>query len=199
MLSVYHQKYASKSDEELKLRAYVKEQELIQIFSKDKFNTGNEMVRIAVMGCGDKRFVKLHQVMFEKLLQRPVELFTFDITIEHLQGEPNVYQHDCTLPLPNPPYNLAYAHVLLKFIEPSKQWSVIENSYNALDTEGMAIHILNVEDYDPSMPLNDGYKVDLDKIEKALQERGIAYEKLYISSGPNMQIECLALILTKDK
>ena len=199
MLSSYHQKYASKPDVELELRAQVKEQELAQIFSQNSFISNNPTVRVAVMGCGDKRFVKLHQVIFEKLLHNPVELCTFDITTEHLQGEQNVHQHDCTVPLPNAPYDITYAHVLLKFIPQSQQWQVVENSYDALRAGGVAIHVLDREDYDPSLTLSDGYKVDLDNIEKCLLEREIPYKKMHIQSGPNGQIECLALVLLKSE
>lgn len=199
MLSTYHQKYASKPNEELELRAQVKEQELAQIFSQTAFISNDDTVRVAVMGCGDKRFVKLHEAIFAKLLQRSIDLHTFDITTEHLLGEQNVFQHDCTVPLPNPPYDITYAHVLLKFISQPQQWHVVENSYDALRAGGVAIHVLDREDYDPSLTLSDGYKVDFANIEKCLLERGISYKKMYIQSGPNGKIECLALVLSKSE
>lgn len=197
MLSQYHQKYSDKPDKELELRAKVKEHELVQIFSQVQLDTNSEVVRIAVMGCGDKRFVKSHEVIFEKLLQKPIELNTFDITIEHLQSESNIFQHDCTIPLPNPPYDITYAHVLLKFIEPSKQWSVVENSYNALKDGGLAIHVLDQEDYDPELPLKDGHKVNLSEIEQKLSEKDIRFQKIIIKSGPKFETDCMAMIIIK--
>lgn len=122
LLSLYHQKYANKSDDELALRASVKNKELGQIFDHTQLSTNSEIVRVAVMGCGDRRLIGYHEQYFKELLHRPVEVTTFDITIEHLKESKSVIQHDCALPLPNPPYDITYAHVLLKFIVTDKQW-----------------------------------------------------------------------------
>ena len=116
-LSIYHQKYVEQNDDEIQHKADAKEQELASIFQEVSLNTDSDPVRLAVLGCGDKRFVAHHKRIFENVLKRNVEVTTFDITIDHLAGESNVFQHDCTLPLRNPPYDITYAHVLLKFIE----------------------------------------------------------------------------------
>jgi hypothetical protein len=131
-LSQYHQKYASYLEEEILKRANEKEEELKAIFEKFSLQKDGEIVRLAVMGSGDKRFVEHHKRIFEKFVQHPVEVITFDITIEHLNGENNIFEHDCTIPLPNIPYDITYAHVLLKFIETDKQLDLIMNSYDAL-------------------------------------------------------------------
>src|SRR3989339_300677 len=85
-LSTYHQKYVDQSDEELQRKADSKEQELASIFQEVSLNTDSDPVRLAVLGCGDKRFVALHKRIFEQVLKRNIEVTTFDITIDHLAG-----------------------------------------------------------------------------------------------------------------
>lgn len=196
-LSTYHQKYSDKSDTELAQRAEVKNQELKQIFSQVKPKTNNNPLRIAVMGCGDKRFVQFHKQYFSEQLSKEVDLTTFDISTEHLAGEENVIQHDCRLPLPNQPYDLTYAHVLLKFIPSEKQWDVIKNSYDALCNGGMAIHVLDPEDYSGQQLSNGLYSVPLERWENNLKQNNILYKKISLLSGPKQNMEALGLLLIK--
>jgi hypothetical protein len=128
---------------------------------------------VAVFGCADKRLIQGHKVIFEKVLNKKVDLTTFDISIEHLLGEDNVYQHDCTYPLPNLTYDITYSHVLLKFIPTNKQLDLIKNSFSSLNSGGIAIHILDKADYETTdkksygkyftIPLVD-YKLELDNL-----------------------------------
>lgn len=191
-LSSYHQKYSNYSEEEIKKRADEKERELKNIFEKVSLETGSDIIKLAVMGSGDKRFVGHHKRIFEKFVKNLVEVTTFDITTEHLEGEENIIQHDCTLPLPNTPYDITYAHVLLKFIETEKQWNVIKNSYDALKNGGIAIHGFDKEDYaTDSDKLADGYfSVPLERWKKKLEENGIKYLEVPAKYG-------LAVVLTK--
>lgn len=191
-LSTYHQKYSNYSKEEIQKRADEKEAELKSIFEKVLLNTGSEIVRLAVIGSGDKRFVKHHKRIFEKFVQKPVEVTTFDITIDHLIGEENIIQHDCTTPLPNTPYDITYAHVLLIFIETEKQWNLIMNSYTALKNGGIAIHVFDKDDYSTTEPkLSDGYfAVPLDEYKNKLKEAKIEFLEIPIKYG-------IALVLVK--
>lgn len=191
-LSSYHQKYSSYSDAEIQGRVDAKESELESIFEKVSLNTGSEIVRLAVLGSGDKRFVKHHQKIFKKFVGKPVEVTTFDITTDHLIGEENIIQHDCTMPLPNLPYDITYAHVLLKFIETEKQFDLIMNSYNALKNGGIAIHVFNKEDYSTiGMKLPDGYfTVPLEEYENKLKEKEIKFLEIPVKHG-------LAFVLIK--
>lgn len=174
-ISVYHQKYASLSDKEIAQRIKEKAAELKTIFENVKITTANEPMRIAVLGCGDKRYVPAHKKIFAKLFNKPVEQTTFDITVEHLAGEENVIQHDCTLPLPNPPYNITYSHTLLKFIETGKQWNILKNSYYALKTGGIAIHVIDKSDYETTVPLGQW--------KKKLEENNIKFKEIPIKYG----------------
>jgi len=185
-LSPYHQKYTDQPDDELKRRADAKEQELASIFQEVSLNTESDPIRLAVLGCGDKRFVALHKRIFEQVLKRNVEVTTFDITIDHLAGEPNVFQHDCTLPLPNPPYNITFAHVLLKFIETEKQFDLLKNSFDALKSGAVAIHVFDEEEVKATSPkLPDGlWAVPLEKWKQKLTELGIEYKEIPLKYGP---------------
>lgn len=185
-LSPYHQKYADQPDDELKRRADAKEQELASIFQEVSLNPDSDPVRLAVLGCGDKRFVALHKRIFEQVLKRNVEVTTFDITVDQLAGESNVFQHDCTLPLPNPPYDITFAHVLLKFIETEKQFDLLKNSFDALKSGGVAIHVFDEEEIkatSPKLP-HDLWAVPLEKWKQKLTELGIEYKEIALKYGP---------------
>lgn len=191
-LSTYHQKYTNHSDAEIANRANEKRQELALIFEQTQLKTDDELVRVAVLGCGDKRFIKHHQEIFESFLKRPIEITTFDITTEHLLGGKGVVEHDCTLPLPGGLYDITFAHVLLKFIETSKQWDLIKNSYDALKPGGLAIHIMDKEDYETKEILlpNGQYAVPLEKWKAKLDELEIEHKEVPVKFG-------LALVLVK--
>ena len=191
-LSQYHQKYADKTDEEITKRANVKEQEIASILKKVPLRSNKGPLKLAVLGCGDKRFIAHHKKIFEHLLQKKVEITTFDITTEHLDGEEKIIRHDCTSPLPYAPYDITYGHVLLKFIERKKQFAVLKNSFDALKSHGIAIHILDKEDYETTTPkLSDGlWSVPLKRWEKKLKKIHIEYKKIPIKYG-------LALVLLR--
>lgn len=191
MLSVYHQKYANQSDEEIRRRIDAKEHELTAIKAANAApTTGSKLIDVCVMGCGDKRFVEGHRLIFQKVFGRPTHVSTLDINIEHLQGEADVTQHDITQPLPGGPYDITYAHVVLKFIDEGKHWAVIKNSYQVLKAGGIAIHVLDTEDYsEPDKMKDSGYHpVDLGSIKESLDEKNITYREVTIEYG-------LALIL----
>ena len=184
MLSKYHQRYSEKSDEELDKRIAEKEKELVVIkFAVNPVFNSN-VIDVAIIGCGDKRFIKGHRKIFLDVFGQQVNITTFDITVDHLTGENNVYQHDCTLPLPNGPYDITFAHVLLRFIEKEKQWQVVANSFDVLKTNGIAIHVLDPEDYE-NIEL-----VDLPAIEEKLLQNNIKFKKIKLSIG-------IALVLIK--
>ncbi|HBK33769.1 TPA: hypothetical protein DEP34_03315 [Candidatus Uhrbacteria bacterium] len=179
-LMPYHQKYRLRSDEEIHRRADVKEEELRRIFEAMNYKPTDNLIRVAVLGCVDPRMVSHHKRMFEKLLGKPVELTTFDITIEHLQGEAGIVEHDCTFPIPHPPYHITFGHVLLKFIETEKQWDVIKNSYEALMSDGLAIHVYDEEDVTTTAvkQVDGGWPVPLTRWKKKLEETGVTFQDL---------------------
>ena len=188
----YHQKYADLPDEEIQNKLNIKKEELVTIFKQNPYISSSPRVRLAVMGCGDKRFIRGHKIIFEEVLSKKVEVTTFDITTEHLQGGERVIEHDCTLPLPDGPYTFTYAHVLLKFIPTERQWNILENSIDVLEIGGMAIHVLDKEDYQTTgEKLPNGYfTVPIKRWSAKLQNAGIKYKEIPIRYG-------LALILFK--
>lgn len=191
-LSPYHQKYASQSDAEVANRVNEKKLELSEVFAQVQLKTTSEPVRIAIVGCGDKRYIRWHKEIFENILQKPVELTTFDIVIDHLEGGENVVQHDCTRPLPHGPFDITYAHVLLRFIETGKQWDLIQNTMDVLRSGGLAIHLLDTEDYETKEPIlsNGLFSVPLKSWEAKLDEYNIEYKEVPVKYG-------LALVILK--
>lgn len=189
-LSNYHQKYTNLPDEEIAKRADEKKIELLEIFKKFSLSTDTP-ARVAVLGCGDKRFVKHHKDIFENLLHKQVELTTFDISIEHLAGEENVIQHDCTFPIPKSPYDVTFAHVLLKFIETEKQWDLIKNSIDALKNGGLAIHVLDTEDYETKETLlpNGQFVVPLERWKQEIEKFGLECKEIPIKYGVILVIQ----------
>lgn len=191
-LSDYHQQFTIKSDDDIQRRIDEKEQELVQIFESVQLSTSGNVVRVAVLGCADKRLIQGHKRIFEKVLNKKVELTTFDLSVEHMLGEENIVQHDCTLPLPNMPYDITYAHVLLKFIPTEKQLDLIKNSFAALNSGGIAIHVLDKMDYETIGPkLPDGYfAVPLADYKLELTKLGIKFKEISNKYG-------VALVLLK--
>ena len=184
-LSDYHQQFTVKSNEDIQRRIDEKEQELIQIFESVQLSDDSGVVRVAVLGCADKRLIQGHKRIFEKVLNKKVELTTFDLSVEHMLGEENIVQHDCTLPLPNTPYDITYAHVLLKFIPTEKQLDLIKNSFAALNSGGIAIHVLDKMDYETISPkLPDGYfTVPLADYKLELTKLGIEFREISVKYG----------------
>ncbi|MBI4457507.1 hypothetical protein HY633_00920 [Candidatus Uhrbacteria bacterium] len=203
-LSRYHQNYLRRSDEDLARRAEAKKIELAKILDAVDFRPGHVPVRVAVLGCADPRFVGHHKRMFEAAFKKDVELTTFDIEAEHLKDEEGAVQHDITTALPNPPYDVAFGHVVLKFIETEKQWDVLRNSFDALRSPGLAIHVFDEEDVTMQLPNQpDGYwSVPIERWKKALEKDGIIYRELHWSidiGGPSpiRGIKGGALVLIK--
>lgn len=179
-ISDYHKNHMGRSEEETDRRIFVKELELKKILSETNYKPGFEKVRVAVLGCADKRFVKRHKLIFEKLLQKPVELVTFDITIEHLEGEENVFRHDITTPIPDTPFDITFGHVVLKFIETSKQWDAIKSAYDALRSPGLGIFVYDMEDITTTTPIQaDGYfSVPMETYKLKLAQENMKFKDL---------------------
>lgn len=71
-LSPYHQKQAQLSDAQIAQRAQEKENELKAIFKQTPLKTTKNLMRIAVLGCGDKGSNATHGyyvVSLERLLE----------------------------------------------------------------------------------------------------------------------------------
>lgn len=181
-LSEYHQQQANLPQEKFLDKVQAKVDELELILRTIPFTPPNP-AKVAILGCADKRYIPFHQQMFETQLHVAVEMVTFDIVIDHLAGVPGVVQHDCTLPIPQGPFDLTYGHVVLKFIEPERQWLLIKNSWDVLRAGGLAIHVIDTED------IQNG-EVALDKLKKQLGLEQIDFQEIKIKYG-------VALVLRK--
>ncbi len=196
-LSQYHQKYLNRTDEDIAERIVAKEFELKQIFDDIKYFPSKPQIKIAVLGCGVKYFVEAHKIIFTKLLNVDVEITTFDLILDHLIGEEGIVQHDCTLPLPDGPYDVIYSSVLLKFIATEKQWNVLMNSYMALNDDGIAVHILGDENnnaIDVKLGYND---VPLHKLRDKIHRAEIKFKEVDLLTGPKLNHKELGWILFK--
>ncbi|OGL73544.1 hypothetical protein A3E39_00325 [Candidatus Uhrbacteria bacterium RIFCSPHIGHO2_12_FULL_60_25] len=208
MPSAYHEAYAKKTDADIAHRVHVKELQLRQLFmtlGMPQFSSPT--VRIAVLGCADKRYVSLHEKMFSSLLQKSVAQTTFDITVEHLAGEKGVIQHDATLPLQGGPFEITYSDILMRFIEPAKQIAALKESFDALVPGGLAIHLFGVEDYDPPpnyIPVPGTFRVDLNLLQFELTKMKIPFMELPVriettppGSDKKLVIEDMEFVLRK--
>lgn len=137
---------------------------------------GSIPFRIAVLGCADKRFLTIHKRIFQQLLNRDFRILTFDVVIEHMEGERDVVRHDCTLPLPNGPFDFVTSHVLLKFIPKDRQFLVVASAQEALTSGGIAAHILDHEDIASS-------DVDLATIKELCKESDIQFKTIDLPLG----------------
>ncbi|HJN85147.1 MAG TPA: hypothetical protein QF873_02405 [Patescibacteria group bacterium] len=200
-LSTYHEKYASRSDDEMQTRADVKEEELRRVFKQLDINFESETIRVFVVGCGERRLVSHHKRILEELTGKKVDQVTSDISIDHLSGAEGVIQHNAIEPLPGAPYDIVYAHVFLKFIESDLQWTVVKNTYDALIDGGVAIHVFDREEIDATEEtIADGaYAVSLGGLKGHLSELSISYEVIEwtIEGILPMPLAGLALVLRK--
>ncbi len=191
-LSDYHRQYQNQTDIEVLQKAFEKKQELDLIFSRMVLKTKSKQIKVGVLGCGDLRMVSHHQDIFHDLFNKEIKLITYDISVDHLQGEKNIFQHDCTLSLPHRGFDVTYGHVLLKFIETGKQYDVLINSFAALKKGGLAIHIFDREEIEgKNKNIAKGqYPVPLQIWEDLLDRKKIKWCKILLQHG-------LALVLVK--
>jgi hypothetical protein len=195
-LTEYHNKRQTLTDADIAERLLWKETELKQIFSVAKPEFLSEIIKVAVLGCADRRLVPGHKEIFQKLLGKKVDITTFDITLEHLQGAENVVKHDCALPLPGQPYNITYDQLLVKFMPPEKQWEVLMNAYNALASGGIAIHLMYINGK-ARKDTQQFYDVPLEDFLSKLTSANIPHQKFQVKTGTNLEYEMTALILRK--
>jgi hypothetical protein len=184
-LGQYRERRSSLSDSEIEKHLRIKEDELESVVRASGIRFRQPMIRVAVLGCADRRSIAGHRDIFRRVLGGPVDLVTFDITVEHLASGEGVVQHDCTVPLPDAPYDLAYGHILLKFMPPDKQWQVLLRSYEALRSGGVALHFMHESGHSqPSDMLPDGfYQVPLREFEEALTAEGVEFHELSLKVG----------------
>ncbi len=209
MLTPFHQSLADRSDAEIAERLRVKEMQLRQVFTAVGLPSSTvSPARVGILGCGDKRFIPGHQQIFERVLERPIQMTTFDITVDHLQGaESGVERHDITQPLSHPPYDVLYSDTVIRFIDPAKQALPLVHAGDALAPGGMAVFTFGVEDYDPPQgytPPAGTHPVDMIAIQMELSKRGVAFMEVPTTteikppgSDDKIVIHDLAIVIKK--
>jgi hypothetical protein len=208
MISKYHQIWAEKSDEKVRHFVLVKEMQFQQVFKTiGAPSFGASEPRIAVLGCKERRLALWQNEMFTRLLGKPTGVTTFELTIEHLSGVPGVIQHDATEPLPGGPFDIVYADVLVRFIKPEKQFSILSNAWDALAPGGVAFIVFSHNDYDPRpdyVPVPDTYHVDMNALQLELSKRKIPFVEVPVviettqpGSDKKISIDDLFLVLKK--
>jgi hypothetical protein len=179
-LLAHFKQYASCSDEYVADMARIKREIVQHVLEEMNFSLKKDKVRIAVLGASDKRYIKVHQGIFEAVFPgSKVEVNTFDIDTEHLGGELGIVEHDLNEPFPNPPYDVIFSHELMKFLTSESQIRVIENAYRALSTTGIGFHIV----HEPAIKGTDRlmhwqFRVAPDSLVTQLRETGISVQKL---------------------
>jgi hypothetical protein len=208
MLSQYHQKWTEKSDEAIRHFVLVKELQFRQVFASIGAPAFvSPTPRIAILGCKERRLALWQNEMFSRLLAKPTAVTTFEITTEHLSGVPGVIQHDATEPLPGGPFDLVYADVLVRFIAPEKQLTVLIDSWEALAPGGMAVIAFSHNDYDPRpdyVPAPDTYRVDMNALQLELSKRSIPFLEIPVviettppGKADKIDIDDLFLVMRK--
>lgn len=180
MLADYYQRYGQLSDKEIAHRAAVKEMQIRQVFAAvGQPSFPNPLIRLAVLGSGDKRLVDAHRRIFETVFGKPVTMTTFDIDVEHLAGaQGGVIRHDVTEPLPETPYEVVYGDVIVRFVEPTKQFFVMKNAFDALAPGGIAVVNFAQEDFDPPPkyePVAGTFRVDMNALQLEMAKAGIPF------------------------
>lgn len=198
VLSEYHLKYVNMPMANVLHGLKAKKFQLVQAIKKANWQPGSEAVRVAVLGCADRRFVAGHKEMFGKLFSKNVEVTTFDIEAEHLAGEENVIQHDCTKPLPHGPFDFIFSHIILKFMPEHQQWQVLQNSFNALKAGGLAAHFFDVggETLPTNMLEKGFFKIPLAEFKQKFKHMRVKTESILVEkNGAEKQkyLECLLI------
>ncbi len=211
-LSEYHQNYQNRSDDKIVRRMAVKRLEMEDVMTRMSFVPDHEPVKIGILGCGDRRFVKAHRDLFASLLDKQIELTTFDITVDHLDGEEGIVEHDVTTPLLNGSFDVLLGHVLLKFISTEKQWNVLQNAHAALASGGLAIFVqgkqeLEYSDRVENYAAHDAFQykeghlhpVRIDELKEKLMSVGIKFKNWESSIEGIEDVPITANLLVMEK
>ncbi len=183
-LAAHYAEYASQPDEWVNNMEKTKRSIVEQVLRAANFKVGGEPVKVAVLGASDKRYIPIHQRVFHDAVKHAIDMKTFDVDTNHLGGESTTeVKHDVTQPFPDAPYAIVFSHELMKFLTPEEQLATIKNSYQALDENGLAMHILHEPSIKGTSELREWqYRVSPDGLIKQLQKAGIHATKIVLDS-----------------
>ena len=183
-LANHYAEYASQPDEWVNNMEKTKRSIVEQVFRVANFEAGCEPVKVAVLGASDIRYIPIHQRIFRAAVKRAINMKTFDIDTEHLGGESHsLITHDATQPFPDAPYTIVFSHELMKFLTPEEQFATIKRSYEALDENGLAMHILHEPSIKGTSELRAWqHRVNPDELIRQLEESSIPASKIVFDS-----------------
>lgn len=174
ILEAHYAEYGNQPDSWVANMEKTKKSIIERVLTEASFHPATDEIEIAVLGASDKRYLAIHEHIFRELLGKNVSVVTLDCDTKHLGAPPNTIQCDVTQPLPGGPYDIVMSHALMKFLTPPEQFAVIKNSYEALKSSGVAMHIMHPPELEGTTELRDWqYRVNLDDIINKLNEEQI--------------------------
>ncbi len=183
VLSAHYVEYGSQPDVWVFNMEATKRSIVRQVFEKFHLGTEGEVVRVAVLGVSDNRYIPIHERVFSLAFNRKIEMVTLDIDTDHLGGVGTAIQHDVTKPFPGVPYDVVFSHALMKFLTPDEQLVVIKNAYDALSVGGVTLHIMHPPELEGTDELREWqHRVDLRAMVEELKQENLSPHVFKIES-----------------
>lgn len=184
VLECHYTEYASQPDEWVSNMQITKRSIVEYVLDQMRFEAVHEPVKVVVLGVSDKRYIPIHQAVFQRILHQAISMVTFDLDANHLGGESkDVISHDVTQLFPDAPYDIVFSHELMKFLTPDEQLQTINNSYRALGENGLAMHILHEPSIKGTAELRAWqHRINPDELIDKLKDDNITATKLVFNS-----------------
>lgn len=202
ILEAHYLEYSNQADEWVANMGRTKKSIIEHVLKEMNYVSHSTPVKIVILGTSDKRYIPLHERIFEKTMGQKIQMLTFDLDSGHLGGESSkVISHDVTTPFPNPPYDIVFSHELMKFLTPQEQLQTIRNSYKALKMNGLALHILHEPSLKGTSELKSWqHRVNPDRLIEDLNSDHIPTTKLFFESESDVAWlrETTVIVLKKD-
>lgn len=143
ILQAHYEEYASLSDVWVRNMMDTKRSIVHQVLQMTSYSK-SKTTKVAVLGASDKRYIAIHQQVFQEQLQGAVTVHTLDIDTEHLGGASStVVEHDITKQFPQKPYDIIFSHELMKFLTEDEQLATLKRSHDAIKIGGLAMHVMH--------------------------------------------------------
>lgn len=187
VLQKHYAEYATRSDDRVRDRKNAKRSIIRHVLTAVPVTVHTSPLKVVVLGASDKRYLPIHAKIFAEVLGA-VEVSTLDVDAEHLGKGSDVIEHDVTTPFPNRPYAVVFSHELMKFLTEDEQLKVIMNSYDALQTGGVAMHVMHEPSIKGTVDLQPWqYRVNPDALMAQLSAAGISAQKLVFESESSVE------------
>lgn len=188
ILQQHYLEYAAQSDDWVENMVVTKKSIVAYVIKASNFNTNAKPIRIAVLGASDPRYIKIHERLFEEILRKKIELITLDLDVVHLGGKSkSVIQCDVTKKFPAS-FDVIFSHELMKFLTQNEQLATLMNSFNALNSNGISMHIVHEPSIKGTSELRAWQnRVNPDKLISELKKEGVNAIKLVFNSESNVK------------